>query len=321
MIKMVLLLAFFTLKLNSFARDFEQRITSSQSTLLQSKAKIMDWEKQQEDLVSQISLQENLLQEYHLNVSKLKNEIKANKIEISKIQGLSQQKVEAFWLNTKKKSKESASQMKQELSQQVKTIEALQTNTKKLEEYLFKANNYAQQAQESAAILQKKLKRIRENMQLVGELVLSKQEEINKIQELKQAQVASATKESSPQEESLEPIILTYPVEKFTQLKKSRGGFEFYGALEGSKVYPVREGRVIYIGPLAKYGQVVMVDHGKGMRSIYLGEFNPLVKSQEKISMDTLLGVLPKKQGKNKLYFELRQNENVINNYTWNKIL
>ena len=75
-----------------------------------------------------------------------------------------------------------------------------------------------------------------------------------------------------------------------------------------------RAGKVIHTGSLSTYGNVVMVDHGNDVKSIYLGQFLPTVKKGQKLSAGTPIGKtfdVAKNEGK--LYFEVRKKNKAQN--------
>lgn len=75
-----------------------------------------------------------------------------------------------------------------------------------------------------------------------------------------------------------------------------------------------RAGKVIHTGSLASYGNVVMVDHGNEVKSIFLGQFLPSVKKGQAVKAGTSIGKtfdVAKNEGK--LYFEVRKKNKAQN--------
>ena len=75
-----------------------------------------------------------------------------------------------------------------------------------------------------------------------------------------------------------------------------------------------RGGKVIHTGSLSTYGNVVMVDHGNEVKSIYLGQFLPSVKKGQSVVPGESLGKtfdVAKNEGK--LYFEVRKKNKAQN--------
>ncbi len=102
----------------------------------------------------------------------------------------------------------------------------------------------------------------------------------------------------------LTSISLGAPLKDYTSVKKDKKGLAFsYSGVK--KVYSTGSGKVVYKGPLASYGDVIMIDHGKETWTVLLGEFNSEVKKGALLKKGDILGVT--KVGSSKLYFEIRQ--------------
>ncbi|MBT6325534.1 MAG: M23 family metallopeptidase [Bdellovibrionales bacterium] len=99
-------------------------------------------------------------------------------------------------------------------------------------------------------------------------------------------------------------ISLGSPLKHYTTVKKEKKGLAF--SYEGiKKIYSTGSGKVVYKGPLASYGDVIMIDHGKETWTVLLGEFNSTIKKGALLKKGDILGST--KTGSNKLYFEIRQ--------------
>lgn len=76
-------------------------------------------------------------------------------------------------------------------------------------------------------------------------------------------------------------------------------------ATAGSEVRPVRSGTVIFSGPFRSYGNVVIVNHGKGFYSIY-GHLSQLRPSKgQRVKTDTVIASV--EPGGGRVYLEFRQ--------------
>lgn len=99
-------------------------------------------------------------------------------------------------------------------------------------------------------------------------------------------------------------IRLGSPLKHYTTVKKEKKGLSFsYQGIR--KIYSTGSGKVVYKGPLASYGDVIMIDHGKETWTVLLGEFNSSIKKGALLKKGDILGST--KTGSNKLYFEIRQ--------------
>lgn len=103
------------------------------------------------------------------------------------------------------------------------------------------------------------------------------------------------------------------PLKDFTDLKFASKGITF----EFTNMQPIHstyDGSVVYVGELASYGNVVMIDHGNEIRSVILGEFTPKIKKGKKIRTGDVLGYTKQiKTLLGKVYFEVRKKNKVQN--------
>ena len=77
-------------------------------------------------------------------------------------------------------------------------------------------------------------------------------------------------------------------------------------------VYTTKPGKVIYSGTLSTFGNVVVIDHGKEMRSVILGDFKVDVKKGAKVQIGQVLGYARLRSGEEgKVYFEVRKKNKV----------
>lgn len=87
--------------------------------------------------------------------------------------------------------------------------------------------------------------------------------------------------------------------------KKNQG---IYFTVKGRKeVQASKGGKVIYVGSMSNYGNIVMIQHGNEKISVYLGQFNPKVKIQTELRKGEVIGytdLIGDKTGN--IYFEIR---------------
>jgi len=113
---------------------------------------------------------------------------------------------------------------------------------------------------------------------------------------------------------------LKAPIEKYVDYEYDKKGVSF----KFNKVLPVKaagNGRVIYAGKLASYGNIVMIDHGDQLKTILLGEFKLNVSRDAKVSVGDILGHTNfNPLGRKKLgviYFEVRNKNTAQNTFRW----
>ena len=110
---------------------------------------------------------------------------------------------------------------------------------------------------------------------------------------------------------------LSLPLESYSEIKNSKLGVSlvYSETLPISAPYP---GKVVYSGELASYGNVLILDHGKEVRSVLLGDIVPKVKKGDIVSKKQLIGYTISDLGTTKsLYFEVRKKDIAQNTSSW----
>ncbi len=111
--------------------------------------------------------------------------------------------------------------------------------------------------------------------------------------------------------------IFAKPVEDFITFVSSAKGVTFkYQAIQPVKA--VGQGKVVFAGDLASYGQVVLIDHGGDLRTVLLGRMNIKVKKNDTVQDGEVLAytVNDTKEAQN-LYFEVRKKNTAQNTILW----
>lgn len=124
---------------------------------------------------------------------------------------------------------------------------------------------------------------------------------------LKKRKVAQTRKKDSVKTIGL----FTAPIEKRISMDFKKKGVSFIFN-ESQPVLSTRQGKIIHKGSLSKYGNVVVIDHGKETRSVLLGEFVPKVKKGTWVKEGQVLGYAKAPMGKeSNLYFEVRRKNKI----------
>ena len=111
--------------------------------------------------------------------------------------------------------------------------------------------------------------------------------------------------------------IFPRPVEDFLSVVSSTKGVTFkYQATQPIKA--VGEGKVVFAGDLAAYGQVLLIDHGNDLRTVLLGRMNIRVKKNDSVRAGEVLAYTlnDSKEAQN-LYFEVRKKNTAQNTILW----
>jgi septal ring factor EnvC (AmiA/AmiB activator) len=93
--------------------------------------------------------------------------------------------------------------------------------------------------------------------------------------------------------------------------KLSHKGFDYktQGEQQVSAVY---KGRVSFVGPVAGYGQTVIIDHGDHYYTVYSGLEKIVVNEGQKVENEQRLA-----QTKDAMYFELRHFSDAVDPHPW----
>ncbi len=111
---------------------------------------------------------------------------------------------------------------------------------------------------------------------------------------------------------------LSTPLDHFLDYKADKKGIT-YSFREVMPVKSAADGKVIYIGDIPHYGNVVMIDHGKDIKTVFLGDLDVRVKKDDQLKTGDVLGYTKKATGdKDKqLYFEVRKKNKAQNTVMW----
>lgn len=93
------------------------------------------------------------------------------------------------------------------------------------------------------------------------------------------------------------------------------------GAKEGSDIYAVSSGRVVFADWLRGYGLLTIVDHGQGYMTLYAFNQSLYKKVGDTVKAGTAIAAVGKSDGRDEagLYFGIRSNGKAINPVTWCK--
>lgn len=107
------------------------------------------------------------------------------------------------------------------------------------------------------------------------------------------------------------------PIEDFIGINSSQKGVTF----KLKSIQPIKavgDGRVVFAGELASYGQVVLIDHGNDLRTVLLGRMSIKVKKNDFVKIGDLLGyTMDDTQNAQSLYFEVRKKNTAQNTILW----
>lgn len=105
------------------------------------------------------------------------------------------------------------------------------------------------------------------------------------------------------------------PISAFLTKEHQEKGIT-YNVKNNEEILASKGGKVIHSGVLANYGNVMIIDHGNDIRSIYLGDMTPIVAKDDIVKAEQIIAktnVTLKKESIGKVYFEIR-NKNKVQN-------
>lgn len=96
------------------------------------------------------------------------------------------------------------------------------------------------------------------------------------------------------------------PFEQYAKRTSNKKGV-YYTILGRQELVASKAGKVIYVGSMANYGNVVMIQHAKSKISVYLGQFSPKIKENLNVEQGDILGYTePASKKHSNIYFEIR---------------
>jgi murein DD-endopeptidase MepM/ murein hydrolase activator NlpD len=167
------------------------------------------------------------------------------------------------------------------------------------------------------------IKELEERKKVAMEKYLAKVEIKKKIESTHQKQKIQTRIAKVKKELSSAPIVAEKPdrffgnpVEDFLSFTASPKVTFKYQATQPVKA--VGSGKIVFAGDLASYGQVVLIDHGKDLRTVLLGKMNIRVKKNDTVQNGDVLAytVNDSKEAQN-LYFEVRKKNTAQNTILW----
>lgn len=107
------------------------------------------------------------------------------------------------------------------------------------------------------------------------------------------------------------------PISDFVDAEKKKGGIN----IKYSETVPINapgSGKVAYVGELASYGKVIILDHGKDVRSVLFGDIVTKVEKNKIVQKGQIIGYTMGEPGTVKsVYYEVRKKNKVQNTVMW----
>ena len=95
----------------------------------------------------------------------------------------------------------------------------------------------------------------------------------------------------------------------------------FIKAKEGVEVYAVAEGQIVFSDWITGYGNIIIINHGKGYMSLYGNNQSLLKQPNEIVKRGDVIAIVGNSGGNkfNGVYYELRKNSKPFNPLSWTK--
>lgn len=190
----------------------------------------------------------------------------------------------------------------------------------KVAEFDLKLATLRSNEEELASVINELENRKKSAMDLYLTKVQSKKLAETKVQKLKlQTKIAKVREQfnTSPIIVKKPDRFFKNPVDDFLTYTASPKGVTFkYQSIQPVKA--VGNGKVVYAGDLANYGQVLLIDHGDDLRTVLLGKMDIRVKKNDPVKDGQILAYTQNtsKEDQN-LYFEVRKKNTAQNTILW----
>lgn len=205
------------------------------------------------------------------------------------------------------------------LAGNVQKLKVAQKSSSELLEAIQEYENRAKSARINEETLYNLIVDLENKKKILGSDYISKMEEKNEIEEQLETAIARQRNKKTNRKKKISRsnisigMEITNPISNYITLKGSKKGVTY----KYNKVEPIKStqnGEVVYAGELASYGKVIMIDHGKDIRSVILGDFAIKVKKGDFIYKDGVIAYTNVDPGVTKsLYYEVRK-KNIAQN-------
>jgi septal ring factor EnvC (AmiA/AmiB activator) len=138
----------------------------------------------------------------------------------------------------------------------------------------------------------------------ISDQIVKERNQLSKIDKIKIQEKSLQKIKLSGLHETLATKKFQLPLQKYFSLQDSQKGITliFKGSLP---LYAPAEGRIVFNGDLASYGQVLMIDHGEEVKTVMLGEFESTLQKNDTVKLGDKIGVTL--ASADNLYFEVRK--------------
>lgn len=208
------------------------------------------------------------------------------------------------------------------LAEKLKALEEVQETSAKLLTSLSSLEKSLGESKTTEDIIYQKIVELENLKKEKGQKYISLLEEKNKLQDqVDKKVIKQRAKGKKKRKQVVTKADFALPIQSYVDVIQDKKGITF-SYNEVSPLQAPNDGVVVYAGQLSSYGKVLMIDHGKNIRSVLLGDFSIKLSKGEKVKKSQILGYTTPVIGENnKLYFEIRKENKVQNARNWFKNL
>lgn len=289
-------------KIGATIQSLEEELGQKNNSYLEQVSKTTKLEEKLNELKRSLALQEEKIKESKQKLKKLSEKLILEKVDDSSDDSLLKQKLYISALL----------ESKNELNRWLEETKTNQNNVKLYYERLQEYKKTENEIYELVVDLENKKKELSENY-------LQKVADKNTLESKLDSAVASFKVERKKNTRVYRNVELDLglPLQSFVGYKISKKGVNFKYK-DVAPINATENGEVVYSGDLATYGKVIIVDHGKEIRSVFLGDIATKVYKGDKVKKGDIIGYTNTNRGIEKnLYYELRKKNIAQNTYEW----
>lgn len=269
----------------------------------------------------------NQLKKFQAKVDNLMNELKERQSEISTERQKLKLAAQTYILEKNDEEDDNSLISKVLLENQIQSklvqLNKMQKENDNLVEIISQYSAKLNKVKEEEDVLYNLIVRLEEEKKETSKAYISNLEFKNQLEEKLESALAQTKAKNLKRNQSTANVDIDFniilPIKKFSDYKGSKEGVTFkYDSTE--PLIACADGQVEYAGELASYGNVIILKHGKDIRSVILGEIKNKVQKGQQVRQGQIIGYTIASPGtKKSLYYEIRKKNKVQNTLAWLK--
>ncbi len=246
------------------------------------------------ELKKEILQQQNVVKTYRKKLSRAYRSVLVQDIDSESVEDILRRKVLISGINKRKKEVTLINSNLDKMSDQLRSLSKDYNSTRKYEDEL---------------------------LTLLRQLEVSKNDYVEQYVKIKDEYTRAKDLAKSQLRKKKNKIKYTYkrdflsPIKDYISSEKKNRGITYKTKIV-EPVIAAKAGVVVHNGSLANYGNVIMIDHGEEVISVYLGNFTPSVSKGAKVARAESIGQINaavRKDLYSNLYFDVRKKNKILN--------